>query len=153
MSFKLRAAGICRLFLIMTTASELLAKMQKVDILLSAQIAMEKTADTATAIQREQLSEGKKSDGTEMPEYSFRSVFQYNKDPGPIKLYDTGAFYRGIGFDVRHDIYILESDDNKTMMLKKRYGPDILGLNVESKQKYIVTLKPVFIREVQSYLK
>ncbi len=137
----------------MTTATTILNKLEKVDILLCAQAAMEDTASVAVREQKLQLAQGLKSDDSEMPDYSFRSVFQYGKEPGPIKLYDTGAFYRGILFDVRHDIYILDSSDNKTMMLKKRYGPNILGLGTEAKQNYILSLRPVFLKHVEAYLK
>ena len=115
-------------------------------------VAMEETAGDAVRNQKMQLQQGVRSDDSVMPEYSFRSVFQYGKPPGPIRLYDTGAFYSGILFDVRKDIFILDSADDKTMMLKKRYGPDILGLGTEAKNKYILTLRPVFLNEIKSYL-
>lgn len=131
----------------------MLKRLESVDLRLSMSVAMEETAAAAVREQKEQLQQGLKSDDTYLPDYSFRSVFQYNKPPGPIRLYDTGDFYRGILFDVRQDIFILESADNKTPMLKQRYGPDILGLGTEAKNEYILTLRPVFIREVRKNLK
>ena len=117
------------------------------------QVAMEETANTAVSEQKLQLQQGLRSDDTTLPDYSFRSVFQYGKPPGPIRLYDQGDFYRGFFFDVRQDIFILDSADDKTMMLKKRYGEDIAGLGTDASNKYIVTLRPVFIGEIQGYLK
>ncbi len=132
---------------------EILAKLQKVDIELSAQVAMELTAGTATDQQRQQLAQGLRSDGSVLPDYSFRSVFQYGKPQGPIRLYDTGAFYRGMLIDVRQDIFILESADEKSTMLQNRYGADILGLRDEAKNNWIKTLRPVFMQQIENYLK
>lgn len=131
---------------------DILNKLQTIDVDLSASVAMEETANAAVIAQRSQLARGERADGTEMPEYSFRSVFQYGKEPGPIKLYDTGDFYRGILFDVRQDIYILDSADYKTTMLSARYGEAILGLGRQAREEYILTLKPEFYRQIVRYL-
>lgn len=136
----------------MTTALQLLNKLERIDVSLSAQVAIENTASAATEQQRLQLNQGLKSDGNYLPDYSFRSVFQYGKPPGPIKLYDTGAFYRGINIDVREDIFILDSLDEKVTMLENRYGREILGLGVEAKVNYIRTLQPEFIKQIKNYL-
>ncbi len=117
------------------------------------QVAMEETANTAVSQQKLQLQQGLRSDDTTLPDYSFRSVFQYGKPPGPIRLYDQGDFYRGFLFDVRQDIFILDSADSKTMMLKKRYGEDIAGLGSDATNKWIIVMQPVFVNEVKSYLK
>jgi hypothetical protein len=128
-------------------------KLKRVDLPLSMAAAMEDTAPAAIGEQREQLSQGLRSDGSFLPDYSFRSVFQYGKPPGPIRLYDTGDFYRAMLMDVRQDIFILESADPKSTMLQNRYGEDILGLRTEALSNYIVTLNPVFITHIQNYLK
>jgi hypothetical protein len=128
-------------------------KLKRVDLPLSMAAAMEDTAPAAIGEQREQLSQGLRSDGSFLPDYSFRSVFQYGKPPGPIRLYDTGDFYRAMLMDVRQDIFILESADPKSTMLQNRYGEDILGLRSEALNNYIVTLNPVFITHIQNYLK
>lgn len=136
----------------MATANEILDKLNRIDINLSAQVAIENTARDATDAQRQQLQQGLRSDDTVMPDYSFRSVFQYGKPPGPIKLYDTGAFYRGILIDVRQDIFIIESADEKNTMLQNRYGKEILGLGTQARIDYIRTLKPELIKQIKSYL-
>jgi hypothetical protein len=136
----------------MSTASVILKKLQAVDVTLSAQSAIEETASEATKEQRQQLSQGMKSDGTFLPDYSFRSVFQFNKPPGPIRLYDTGDFYRGIFLDVRGDIFNIESYDPKNQMLQDRYGKDIFGLTQESKEQWIQSLRPVFFKFINQYL-
>lgn len=136
----------------MSTALQILEKLQKVDVNLSAQVAIEETANAATDAQRNQLAQGLMSDGSYLPDYSFRSVFQYNKPPGPIKLYDQGDFYRGILIDVRGDIFIIESADFKNNMLQNRYGKGILGLGSEARSAYILTLRPAFIKRIKDYL-
>lgn len=135
-----------------TTPADMLEKLQRLDLPLLQVLAMEDTADAATEQQRLQLSKGLRSDDSVLPDYSFRSVFQYGKPPGPIRLYDTGDFYRGMLFDVRGDIFILESADPKSTMLQNRYGKDILGLGTDSLNKYILTLRPVFTQRVRNEL-
>lgn len=136
----------------MSSLLEFLSKVEKVNVDLSAAVAIEETASAAVEAQRDQIRQGLKSDGTLMPDYSFRSVFQYNKPPGPIKLFDTGAFYGGFLIDVRRDIFILDSADPKSTMLQNRYGTEIFGLGYEARVQYIPVLRPVFIKELKSYL-
>lgn len=131
----------------------MLERLEKVDILLSMQIALEETASEAVKQQKLQLQQGLRSDDTTLPDYSFRSVFQYGKPPGPIRLYDQGDFYKGFLFDVRPGYYVLTSADWKTEMLKKRYGIDIEGLGSEATNNYIEVVRPALITEVESYLK
>lgn len=137
----------------MASLSEMLAKVEraKAGISLSAQIAIEETATAAAVAQRHQLQRGERSDGSFLPDYSFRSVFQYGKPPGPIRLYDTGDFYRGILIDVRQDIFILDSADPKSTMLQNRYGKEIFGFGKDARIEYIYVLKPAFYKQIKSY--
>lgn len=130
-------------------------KLRKVDMPLSMAVAMEETASEAVTQQKLQLAQGLRSDDSVTDDYSFRSVFQYGKEPGPIKWHDTGAFYAGILFDVRNDIFILDSADPKTTMIlnSKKGGPDTFGFGTKAQAEYILTLKPVFVQQVQNYLK
>lgn len=139
----------------MTTCADMLEKLERVDIPLSMQIAMEETASEAVSSQKLQLQQGLRSDDTVTDNYSFRSVFQYGKPPGPIRWYDTGAFYNGILFDVRKDVFILDSADPKTELILNhpKGGPNTLGLGTDAANRYIVILEPVFIEEVKSYLR
>lgn len=137
----------------MRTCADMLERLEKVDILLSMQIALEETASEAVKQQKLQLQQGLRSDDTTLPDYSFRSVFQYGKPPGPIRLYDQGDFYQGFLFDVRPGYYVLTSADQKTEMLKNRYGADIEGLGSDATNNYIVVVRPAMINEVTSYLK
>ena len=44
----------------------------------------------------DQLWAGIKADGKNMPDYSQTSVNAFGKPSGPIRLYDSGDFYRGL---------------------------------------------------------
>lgn len=139
----------------MRTCQDMLDNLRKVDLPLSMAAAMEDTASEAVAQQKLQLAQGLRSDDSVTDDYSFRSVFQYGKEPGPIKWYDTGAFYAGILFDVRNDIFILDSADPKTTMIlnSAKGGPNTFGFGTEAQAEYILTLKPVFVDHVKRYLK
>jgi hypothetical protein len=136
----------------MATLTEYLNKVRQIDVGLASQLAIDNTADTMAEEQRKQLAQGIRSDNTEMPEYSFRSVFQHGKPPGPILLYETGSFYRGITISVQADIYTVSSTDSKTSMLENRYGREILGLGTAAKIGYIRVLRPEFIKQIKSWL-
>lgn len=135
----------------MQTCADMLKKLEGVYIRFSMSVAMEDTEGAATDQQRLQLAQGLTSTGEYLPDYSFRSVFQYGKEPGPIKLYDTGAFYRGMKMDVTEDLYILESKDSKSTMLQNKYGKDILGLGTDALNDYITVLRPAFIKRIKEY--
>lgn len=137
----------------MQTAADILKKLEKVDLLLSMQVALEETAREAVSQQKQQLQQGLRSDDSTLPDYSFRSIFQYGKPPGPIRLYDQGDYYRGMYFVVHGKEFFLDSADEKTTMLKKRYGEDIAGLGSEAKENYIDVLEPVFLGQIKDYLK
>jgi hypothetical protein len=135
----------------MQTAFDILNKLARVDVLLSAQAAIEDTASDATAAQRSQLAQGLKADDTFQPDYSPRSVSVYGKEPGPIKLKDTGAYYAGLAIDVQGDKFSIFSTDIKNDYLEGKYHP--LGLGTDARVKYILTLKPVLIKHIHDYLK
>lgn len=128
--------------------SAFIARFEKVDIDLSVQVAIEETADDYTRLQRQQLSKGIKADGTNMPDYSPTSV-KRGKPPGPIKLYDTGAFYQGILVDVRKEAIVVTSADSKIGILEDRYGTDILGHASQSKIEYKEVLQPEIVKEIK----
>lgn len=141
----------------MKTALQLLEQLEKIDVLFSAQVAMEETASTATTAQKHQLAQG--LDRTEKPitnrltgsdEYS-PSYAKYKGRRKPIDLHDHGDYYRGLIIDVRGDIFIIESTDWKATMLDNNYKA--LGLGRGARVEYIQTLKPEFVKQIKSYLK
>lgn len=130
----------------------MLDRLEALDLGLAMVMAMEDTAAEATAAQRWQLSQGLKSNDQFLPDYSRVSVTKFGKPDGPIKLFDTGAFYRGIFLDVRGDSFVLESADSKSEMLQTRYTEDIFGLGTQAQQQYILALEPVFFKAVYADL-
>jgi hypothetical protein len=78
-----------------------------------------------------QLREGKRSDGSDLPDYSPVSVSKYGKRPGPMTLEDTGKFHRGI--TVRTNLAFAEiiGTDSKTGKLEALYGIDIVGVPLD----------------------
>lgn len=81
-----------------------------------------------------QLQRGERSDGVILPDYSPRSVQEFGKPPGPIRLFDTGAFYRGITLTAASDAATLSGRDRKTRELQDDYGDEIIGLTEENKK-------------------
>lgn len=79
-----------------------------------------------------QLQKGQRSDGSSLPNYSPTSVAKFGKPFGPIKLYDTGDFYRGIKLEVGPDKLTMDDTDWKTPKLTERFGDNILGLSDQS---------------------
>lgn len=122
------------------------------DPILEAKRSMIDTKDVLLDLNVEQLHKGQKSDGRFMPDYSPVSVEVYGKPPGPIKLYDTGAFYRGFMLDIGSILAITSSDD-KTDMLFKRYATkkhNIFGLNPLFAREYLPALQKRFITRVRN---
>ena len=135
----------------MSTPSEMLAKIESIDVELLMQVAMEITAETAVEQQRLQLQQGLRSDETHLPDYAPSSVAK-GKPPGPIRLFDKGDFYKGFLLDVRNDIFILVSSDRKCPMLQEKYNQNILALASAAKNNWIKVIDPVFQNLVRNEL-
>jgi hypothetical protein len=88
-----------------------------------------------------------------MPNYSPVSVEVYGKPPGPIKLFQTGAFYRGFMLDVNGNILTITSSDPKTDKLYKRYATikaNIFGLNAGFQREYTPVLRSTFLKRTRA---
>jgi hypothetical protein len=88
-----------------------------------------------------QLQAGQRADGSTLPNYSPTSVIKYGKPPGPIRLFDTGDFYRGITVRPFNDRLELDNTDSKIGKLANRYGDEIIGLqegNIEDLRRFIL---------------
>ncbi len=100
-----------------------------------------------------QLSEGKRADGSFLPNYSFVSVGVYGKRPGPMTMHDTGDFYDGLTLVIDDDGIEMKGMDMKTEMLTVHYGDEIIGISEEDiaaiPEEY---LEPVLKDEVDQYL-
>jgi hypothetical protein len=104
-----------------------------------------------------QLFQGERSDGSMLPDYSFVSVNFYNKPKGPIKLYDTGAFYSGFRLasksgKAEFPMYVISTDE-KSDELKSKYGSEIFGLTEENEEGFArIYLLPTIGKKLRNYL-
>lgn len=119
--------------------------------IVAAREAIIENAELIENLNRDQLSEGLRSDGSVLPDYSPVSVLM-GKPPGPIRLFDEGDFYEGINLSVFDDTIRFEGEDPKTEMLMSRYGNMILGLTEESKQELINIVKPRIISKLREFM-
>jgi len=107
-----------------------------------------------------QLSKGMYSTGTFLDNYSEVSVVMYGKPDGPIRLYDTGEFYRSIElqkinknvFELFSNPSISEKYLDPPANLKQMYGPDVLGLTNKNEEITGEELTDLLRNEIEKYL-
>lgn len=135
----------------MATIAKMLTKFEALNTDAIAVDTMEESKEVLADLNAEQINTGLKADGTEMPEYSFRSVFQYGKQPGPIRLRDTGAWQAGIYVNVDGQSVNFSSTDSKDKMLTERYGDEIHGLSEKYKGEAMrEKIEPVFRQKIEA---
>lgn len=138
----------------MSTIVAIYKRFQKFDVAEAAVKSIDDTKEMLANINVEQMSQGQKSDGSFMPDYSERSVTEFGKPDGPIRLYDTGAFYQGYRVTVEGEKIVITSSDEKTDMLFKRYATktsNLFGLNQQFRREYInEVLKKAFRKNVNA---
>jgi hypothetical protein len=107
--------------------------------------------EAATNLNTDQLFQGKEATGGVLPDYSPRSVIVFGKPAGPMRLFETGAFYRG--FFVKSDRFpiVFSSTDSKTDKLSQAFGAnEIFGLDKENikdfSQSYVLPDLQKFVR-------
>lgn len=103
---------------------------------------------------REQLREGKTAQGGSLPPYSERSVREFGKPRGAIKLKETGDFYKGIDAKLNNTIIDMKGLDSKTSMLEGRYDRygEIIGVNEANQDKYITKIENTLIDTITDIL-
>lgn len=107
----------------------------------------------ATNANTDQLFSGVDSLGFELPPYSKRSVQVFGKPEGPIRLFDTGNFYRGFFIKAKQFPIEIDSTDSKTNKLVVNFGLDIFGLtkaNLEDFSRSYVL--PTLQEKIRSFL-
>jgi hypothetical protein len=119
--------------------------------------AVAENEEHAADLNTQQLWQGERADGSSMPDYSWVSVNYFNKPEGPIRLFDTGDFYKGFIFatkssKIEFPIYIT-STDSKTGDLSQRYGSEIFGFNQENMAGFAkVFVLPSLGKKLRDYL-
>ncbi len=97
--------------------------------------AVDENSEVLSEINRTQLSQGRKSDGSFLPDYSPTSVSVFGKRPGPMTLFDKGDVYEEIGVDLLNNAFDLFSGDRKADKLSDRYDDsqgEIFGIIPEN---------------------
>ncbi len=86
-------------------------------------------------LNRKQLRQGIRSDGTEIKPY-YRNIL-YKGRLRPVDLRNTGAFYQSITVEVTDDTVEIDAKDSKTEKLQAKYGKLILGLTIDNKRLFL----------------
>ena len=93
--------------------------------------ALQARGNDISELNRDQLRRGQDVAGASLPPYSARSVSQFGKHAGAIKLFDTGDFYAAIKPEFADKSFTVTDSDWKAEMLAKEFG-DVIGLQQES---------------------
>jgi len=101
--------------------------------------------DPILNLNRTQLNQGRKSDGSSLGQYS---NIKYKGFLKPVNLYKTGEWRSQMSIDVGYREFTIYNHEEKTVWLVKRYSGTILGLTIANENKAAVLLKPDIIREL-----
>jgi hypothetical protein len=107
-------------------------KLARINLDKATEAALKARKEEISELNRDQLRMGKRADDTFLPPYSSNSVTKFGKPKGPIRLFDTGDFYKGVAPDFNKSEFEVKGRDNKTDMLQDRYGDSIIGLSKDS---------------------
>ncbi len=103
----------------------------RLDLNKATQTALKARGNDIADLNRDQLQRGEDVSGASLPPYSARSVTEFGKPAGAIKLFDTGDFYKAIKPEFADTSFIVKDNDWKADMLKKEFG-DVIGLQDSS---------------------
>jgi hypothetical protein len=146
--------------LIKTKIGELIAKIEKlneVTIWLSS-AGDESILEMVAELQRDQLREGQRPDGTNFDDYSPASVNIFGKTPGPMTWENSGYFYKNIQAIARpNEIAILNEGtiDEVTgarIDLEIKFDEIIIGLQNDSIKELVQALKKKYVENIRSVL-
>jgi hypothetical protein len=146
--------------LIKTKIGELIAKIEKLNevTIWLASAGDESILEMVAELQRDQLREGERPDGTNFDDYSPASVNIFGKTPGPMTWENSGYFYKNIQAIARpNEIAILNEGtiDEVTgarIDLEIKFDEIIIGLQNDSITELVQALKKKYVENIRSVL-
>jgi hypothetical protein len=146
--------------LIKTKIGELIAKIEKLNevTIWLASAGDESILEMVAELQRDQLREGERPDGTNFDDYSPASVNIFGKRPGPMTWENSGYFYKNIQAIARpNEIAILNEGtiDEVTgarIDLEIKFDEIIIGLQNDSIKELVQALKKKYVENIRSVL-
>lgn len=142
----------------MRTVTNLLNAASKIDIPYQVELSLVDSSEEYIRIQKEQLAQGERSDGTPIfniktgSEYYSPGYARYKGKESPIDLKDKGDFYSGIFTRQESEGLFVDSEDSKSAKLQENYGPEIFTLNDQSKVEFIPIASAVLITGIEKEL-
>lgn len=137
----------------MTTVAEMLRRFERVSLTELTTDAMEQESDNITQLNRDQMNEGKLSDGSFIKPPYKQITRQHKAIKGQVfnvvTLRDTGEFQSRMFLQIRGTSFDFNSTDWKAPSLEDKYSPLIYGLTNESKQVAWQLCKPHVVREIK----
>lgn len=142
-----------------TSINDMRKRFAAANIKQIAEDAIEDSKDAIRDLQIEQLKRGIKKDGKGIGKYKNKAYAkkknQMNALPGlgNVDLILTGALKNDIFVDVRETTFVIDSANEKTGGLIKKYG-DPFGLTKPSNAELIINpLRPNFVKRAKEKLK
>lgn len=142
----------------MATILGLYERLQQLDTDKIIRESLEASKETYADMNAEQMFKGIRSDGNPiLPEYSPLTV-QLKKEKGQptdrVTLHDTGSFYQGIRVDVGSDKLTIDSVDEKSARLQKKYSTrkgSIFGLSAPFRREFLnQKMRPEFKKRIEA---
>lgn len=144
----------------MASILELLNRVKELNVQDVSERSMEEAAPEMTKRQREQMMKGINSKGKKIGRYRSPAYARLKNQMNPVPglgtpdLRKTGEFHKDIYTEIRGEDVILDSYNEKTEALAKKYGEVIFGLAKDSKSEFVnEDLRPVFMKNVREKLK
>lgn len=144
----------------MTTILSLLKRVERLPIDTVITDSMEEVAPMISDRQKGQMLEGLNAKGMKIGHYRNPAYARLKNSMNPVPglgvpdLHLTGEFYREIYTEIRGEKVIIDSTNEKTEALAKRFGEEIFGLNKPTKAELIKEdLQPVFMKHIRKELR
>lgn len=146
-------------FIMSTSINDMKRRFATANIRQVAEDSIYESRDEIKELQIDQLKHGLKKDGTPIGKYRNAAYAARKNQQNPlagfgnVDLILTGDLKNQIFVDVREDSFVIDSADEKTGGLIKKYG-DPFGLTEDSNASLIkAPLRPTFVRKMKEKLK